>query len=34
MADKPPLPELTEDQRQKESILFRSYNMDQVNVIR
>ena len=34
MADKPPLPKLTEKQRQKESILFRSYNMDQVNVIR
>ncbi len=34
MADKPPLPKLTEKQRQKESILFRSYNMDQVNVAR
>lgn len=34
MADQPTLPKLTDAQRQKESILFRSYNMDQVNVIR
>ncbi len=34
MADQPPLPQLNEKQRQKESILFRSYNMDQVNVVR
>lgn len=34
LAEKPPLTKLTEAQRQKESILFRSYNMDQVNVVR
>lgn len=34
MAGQSPLPKLTAQQRQKESILFRSYNMDQVNVIR
>lgn len=34
MAEQQPLPKLTQAQRKKESILFRSYNMDQVNVAR
>ena len=34
LVDLPPLPKLSDKQRLKESILFRSYNMDQVNVAR